>query len=152
MQSFILMGIITVLWALFGYSMAFGTGSSFLGGFDHIFLRGVGAAPDPDYAGTIPAQTFMVYQLMFAIITPCLIAGAFAERMKFSAVALWCWAAIIQPHGAHGLGKGGLLNAALGAGSHLDFAGGTVVHITSRFGSGLRALSAASVFPNADAS
>jgi Amt family ammonium transporter len=135
MQSFILMAIITVLWALFGYSMAFGPGSSFLGGFDHIFLRGVGAAPDPVYAGTIPAQTFMVYQLMFAIITPGLIAGAFAERMKFSAMIAFMvlWAVIIYNPMAHMVwGKGGLLNAALGGRfPTLDFAGGTVVHITS---------------------
>ena len=135
MQSFILMAIITVLWALFGYSMAFGPGSSFLGGLDHIFLRGVGAAPDPAYAGTIPAQTFMVYQLMFAIITPGLIAGAFAERMKFSAMVAFMvlWAVIIYNPMAHMVwGKGGLLNAALGGRfPTLDFAGGTVVHITS---------------------
>jgi Amt family ammonium transporter len=135
MQSFILMGIITVLWALFGYSMAFGPGSSFVGGFDHLFLRGVGAAPDPAYAGTIPAQTFMVYQLMFAIITPGLIAGAFAERMKFSAMVAFMvlWAVIIYNPMAHMVwGKGGLLNAALGGRfPTLDFAGGTVVHITS---------------------
>ena len=135
MQSFILMGIITVLWALFGYCLAFGPGSSFVGGFDHLFLRGVGAAPDPAYAGTIPVQTFMVYQLMFAIITPGLIAGAFAERMKFSAMVAFMvlWAVIIYNPMAHMVwGKGGLLNAALGGRfPTLDFAGGTVVHITS---------------------
>jgi ammonium transporter, Amt family len=135
MQSFILMAIVTVLWALFGYSMAFGSGSSFVGGFSHIFLRGVGGAPDADYAATIPAQTFMVYQLMFAIITPGLIAGAFAERMKFSAMVAFMvlWAVIIYNPMAHMVwGKGGLLNAALGGRiPTLDFAGGTVVHITS---------------------
>ena len=135
MQSFILMGIVTVLWALFGYSLAFGPGSSFIGGFDFVFLRGVGAAPDADYAATIPAQTFMVYQLMFAIITPGLIAGAFAERMKFSALVVFMilWALIVYNPMAHMVwGKGGLLNAALGGKiPTLDFAGGTVVHITS---------------------
>ena len=69
MQSFVLMAVITVLWALFSYSLSFGPGNSFIGGLHNIFLKGVGAAPDADYAPTIPAQTFMVYQLMFAIIT-----------------------------------------------------------------------------------
>lgn len=135
MQSFILMALITVLWALFGYSLAFGPGWSVIGGFDHIFMRGVGAAPDADYAATIPAQTFMVYQLMFAIITPGLIAGAFAERMKFSAMVAFMilWAVIVYNPMAHMVwGKGGLLNAALGGRfPTLDFAGGTVVHVTS---------------------
>src|ERR1700736_858936 len=89
MQSFALMAVVTVLWGLFSFSLAFGSGNSFIGGLHHLFLRGVGAAPDPDYAATIPAQTFMVYQLMFAIITPGLIAGAFAERMKFSAILVF---------------------------------------------------------------
>ncbi|MBI4166329.1 MAG: ammonium transporter [Acidobacteria bacterium] len=135
MQSFILMALVTVLWALFGYSMAFGPGVSFIGGFDFAFMRGVGAAPDADYAATIPAQTFMVYQLMFAIITPGLIAGAFAERMKFSAMVVFMalWAVIVYNPMAHMVwGKGGLLNAALGGKiPTLDFAGGTVVHVTS---------------------
>jgi ammonium transporter, Amt family len=89
MQSFAMMAVITVLWALVGYSLAFGPGSSFIGNFQHLFLRGVGLQPDPDYAATIPAQTYMVFQLMFAIITPALITGAFAERMKFSAMLLF---------------------------------------------------------------
>src|SRR5690348_3820754 len=89
MQSFAMMAIVTVLWALVEYSLAFGAGNSFIGGLHHLFLRGVGAQPDPDYAATIPLQTFMVYQLMFAVITPALITGAFAERMKFSAMALF---------------------------------------------------------------
>jgi Amt family ammonium transporter len=135
MQSFILMAVVTVLWALFGYSMAFGPGSSVVGGFDFALLRGVGASPDADYAATIPAQTFMVFQLMFAIITPGLIAGAFAERMKFSAMVAFMvlWSAIVYNPMAHMVwGKGGLLNAALGGRiPALDFAGGTVVHITS---------------------
>jgi Amt family ammonium transporter len=135
MQSFALMAVVTVLWALFSYSLSFGQGYSFIGGFQNLFLRGVGTAPDADYAATIPAQTFMVYQLMFAIITPGLIAGAFAERMKFSAMLAFMilWSIIVYDPMAHMVwGKGGLLNASLGG--HfptLDFAGGTVVHITS---------------------
>jgi Amt family ammonium transporter len=135
MQSFALMAVITVLWGLFSYSLSFGSGNSFIGGLHNLFLRGVGAAPDADYAATIPAQTFMVYQLMFAIITPGLIAGAFAERMKFSAMLVFMvlWSIIVYDPMAHMVwGKGGLLNASLGG--HfptLDFAGGTVVHVTS---------------------
>jgi ammonium transporter, Amt family len=135
MQSFALMAVITVLWGLFSYSLAFGSGNSFIGGLHNLFLRDVGAAPDPDYAATIPAQTFMVYQLMFAIITPGLIAGAFAERMKFSAMVVFMvlWSIIVYDPMAHMVwGKGGLLNASLGGRfPTLDFAGGTVVHITS---------------------
>ncbi len=97
MQSFIMMALVTVLWALVGYSLAFGEGTPFLGDLRYMLLNGVGAAPNPDYAGTIPQQTFMVYQLMFAIITPALISGAFAERMKFSAMLLFMtlWALLI---------------------------------------------------------
>ena len=135
MQSFAMMALITVLWALFGYSLCFGSGNSFLGGLDHLFLRGVGAQPDADYAATIPQQTFMIYQLMFAVITPALITGAFAERMKFSAMALFMilWSILVYDPMAHMVwGKGGLLNASLsGRFPTLDFAGGTVVHITS---------------------
>ena len=135
MQSFAMMAVITLLWGLVSYSLAFGPGTSFVGGFHNLFLRGVGAAPDPDYAGTIPAQTFMVYQLMFAIITPGLIAGAFAERMKFSAMLLFMvlWSFLVYDPMAHMVwGKGGLLNASLGGRFPcLDFAGGTVVHVTS---------------------
>lgn len=135
MQSFALMAVVTVLWGLFSFSLAFAPGNSFIGGLHHLFLRGVGAAPDADYAGTLPLQTFMVYQLMFAIITPALIAGAFAERMKFSAMLLFTilWSIVVYDPMAHMVwGKGGLLNAALGGRfPTLDFAGGTVVHITS---------------------
>ena len=135
MQSFVLMAIITVLWALVGYSLAFGTGTSFIGGFQYLFLQGVDSSPNADYAATIPHQTFMVYQLMFAIITPALITGAFAERMKFSAMALFTvlWALFVYFPMAHMVwGKGGLLNAFLGGSIPcFDFAGGTVVHITS---------------------
>ena len=135
MQSFSMMAVVTVLWAIVGYSLCFGTGNGFIGGLHHLFLRGVGAQPDADYAATIPAQTFMIYQLMFAIITPALITGAFAERMKFSAMVLFMvlWSLIVYAPMAHMVwGKGGLLNAALGGRfPTLDFAGGTVVHITS---------------------
>jgi Amt family ammonium transporter len=135
MQSFALMAVVTVLWALFGFSLSFGSGNSFMGGLHNVFLRGVGAPPDPDYAGTIPLQTFMVYQLMFAIITPGLIAGAFAERMKFSAMLVFMilWSVLVYDPMAHMVwGKGGVLNAALGGRfPTLDFAGGTVVHVTS---------------------
>jgi Amt family ammonium transporter len=135
MQSFAMMAVITVLWAVVGYSLAFGTGNGFIGGFHNAFLRGVGLQPDVDYAATIPLQTFMVYQLMFAIITPALITGAFAERMKFSAMLLFLilWSLFVYDPMAHMVwGKGGLLNASLGGRfPTLDFAGGTVVHVTS---------------------
>src|SRR5712672_2470511 len=135
MQSFTMMAVITVLWAIVGYSLAFGTGNGFIGGFHNAFLRGVGLQPDVDYAATIPLQTFMVYQLMFAIITPALITGAFAERMKFSAMLLFMvlWSLLVYFPMAHMVwGKGGFLNAFLGGKvPTFDFAGGTVVHITS---------------------
>jgi Amt family ammonium transporter len=135
MQSFVMMALVTVLWVLFGYSFAFGEGSPFFGGFQFLGLNGVGAAPNTDYAGTIPHGTFMLFQMMFAIITPALITGAFAERMKFSAMLLFTtlWLLIVYLPMAHMVwGKGGLLNAFLGGAiPTLDFAGGTVVHITS---------------------
>jgi len=135
MQSFAMIAVITVLWAIVGYSLAFGEANGFIGGFHNAFLRGVGLQPDVDYAATIPLQTFMVYQLMFAIITPALITGAFAERMKFSAMLLFLilWSLFVYDPMAHMVwGKGGLLNASLGGRfPTLDFAGGTVVHVTS---------------------
>ncbi len=135
MQSFALMALITVMWALVGYSLCFGGNGPVIGGFEHAFLRGVGAEPNPDYAGTIPQMTFMVYQLMFAIITPALITGATAERMKFSGTVLFLtlWFLVVYAPLAHMVwGKGGLLNASLGGKfPTLDFAGGTVVHISS---------------------
>jgi Amt family ammonium transporter len=135
MQSFILMALITVLWAVCGYSLAFGEGLPFIGDLRYAFLNGVGSEPNSDYAATIPQQTFMIYQLMFAIITPALISGAFAERMRFSAMMLFMtlWALIVYFPMAHMVwGKGGMLNAFLGGSIPcLDFAGGTVVHITS---------------------
>jgi Amt family ammonium transporter len=135
MQSFALMALITVMWALVGYSLCFGGDGHFIGSFEHAFLRGVGAEPNADYAGTIPQMTFMVYQLMFAIITPALITGATAERMKFSGTILFLmlWFLVVYAPLAHMVwGKGGLLNASLGGKfPTLDFAGGTVVHISS---------------------
>jgi Amt family ammonium transporter len=135
MQSFALMILVTIMWGLFEYSLAFGSGNSFIGGFEHLFLRGVGGDPNADYAATIPHQTFMIYQLMFAIITPALISGAFAERMKFKAMLLFMtlWSVVVYSPMAHMVwGKGGLLNASLGGRfPTLDFAGGTVVHVSS---------------------
>jgi ammonium transporter, Amt family len=135
MQSFILMAVVTLLWAVVGYSIAFGEGTPFFGDLRYVFLNGVGSAPNGDYAATIPQSTFMVYQLMFAIITPALISGAFAERMKFSAMLVFTvlWALFVYFPMAHMVwGKGGMLNAFLGGSvPTLDFAGGTVVHITS---------------------
>ncbi|HTG16486.1 MAG TPA: ammonium transporter [Blastocatellia bacterium] len=135
MQSFVLMALVTVLWFGFGYSMAFGSGDAVVGGLSHVFLRGVGLEPNADYAPTIPHQTFMMFQLMFAIITPALITGAFAERMKFSAMLAFTvlWTIVVYNPLAHMVwGKGGLFNAALGGRfPALDFAGGTVVHISS---------------------
>jgi Amt family ammonium transporter len=139
MQSFILMAIVSVVWAIIGYSLAFGEGNKFIGSFTQFaFLKGVGADPNTDYGATIPHTTWMVYQLMFAIITPGLICGAYAERMKFSSMVIFStlWLLVIYCPLAHMVwGKGGLFNwvlapAAGGIGT-LDFAGGTVVHISS---------------------
>jgi len=134
MQTFAMMAVITVLWALVTYSLAFGTGNAFIGGLHNVFLRGVGLTPIAAYAPTIPGQTFMIYQLMFAIITPALITGAFAERMKFSAMLVFMvlWAFVVYSPMAHMVwGVGGFLNAGGGWFPCLDFAGGTVVHVTS---------------------
>ena len=135
MHSFVLMAIVSVIWAIVGYSLAFGDGLPFIGDLRYLFLNNVGAAPNTDYAATIPQQTYMIYQLMFAIITPALISGAFAERMKFSAMMLFSvlWLFIVYLPLAHMVwGKGGLLNAFSGGRIPcLDFAGGTVVHISS---------------------
>jgi Amt family ammonium transporter len=135
MQSFIMMGVVTIVWAIVGYSIAFGEGNPFFGDLRYMFLNGVGASPNADYAATIPHQTFMMYQMMFAIITPALITGAFAERMKFSAMLMFMvlWSLIVYFPMAHMVwGKGGFLNAFLGGKvPSFDFAGGTVVHITS---------------------
>ncbi len=133
MQSFAMMGLVTILWAIAGYSLAFGHGNAFIGGLQHMFLRGVGLGPS-EYAPTIPEQTYMVYQLMFAIITPALITGAFAERMKFSAMAVFLslWSLFVYCPMAHMVwGASGFLNSNGGRFPSLDFAGGTVVHVTS---------------------
>lgn len=135
MQSFALMILGTVLWALIGYSLAFGEGNAFIGDLRYALLEGVGMDPQPDYAGTIPHLTWMVFQGMFAIITPALISGAFAERMKFSAMCLFTilWSFLIYYPLAHMVwGKGGMFNAFSGGSiPAFDFAGGTVVHISS---------------------
>src|ERR1035441_6228505 len=130
MHSLVLMGMVSVLWVLFGYSMAFGQGNAFCGNpFHHFLLRGVGAAPNPDYGGTVPEESFMLFQMMFAIITPALISGAVAERMKFSAWLLFTalWVTCVYFPLAHMVwGKGGMFNWALGGRIPvLDFAGGT---------------------------
>ncbi len=141
MENFILLGVVGVLWALWGYSLAFGPDvGHFIGNLDYLGLMGVGTEPFKAYSETIPHQTFMIYQAMFAIITPALITGAFAERMKFSAflVFMVLWVTLVYCPVAHWVwGDGGWLKS-LGA---LDFAGGTVVHINA----GIAALAAALV-------
>ena len=131
MQSFFIIGIISIQWVLFGYSLAFGPDiGHFIGSLDWIGLSGVGNSPNADYAATIPHSAFMIFQGMFAVITPALITGAFAERMKFSAFAVFTvvWATLVYDPVAHWVwGVGGWLRE-MGV---LDFAGGTVVHIIS---------------------
>ncbi len=142
MQSFIILCLISVQWVLWGYSLAFGPDKGHLiGGLEWLGLSGVGLDPNPDYGATVPHQAFMIFQLMFAVITPALITGAFAERMKFSAFIVFTlvWATLVYDPLAHWVwGVGGWLRN-LGA---LDFAGGTVVHISS----GVSGLAAALVF------
>ena len=130
MQCFMLMCVISIQWVLFGYSLSFGKGSAFVGGLDWFALKGVGFEPNADYAGTIPHQAFMVFQLMFAIITPALIIGSFAERMKFSAFLLFMilWATLVYDPVCHMVWAVGGFLRNMGA---LDFAGGTVVHINA---------------------
>ena len=139
MQSFIALGVITILWVLYGYSLSFGPDKwHIIGGFEWVGLKGVGLDPNPDYAATIPHQAFMIFQMMFAVITPALITGAFAERFKFKAYLLFLvlWATVVYFPLAHWVwGVGGWIRE-LGA---LDFAGGLVVHISS----GVSALAAA---------
>ncbi len=141
MQCLILVGVISIQWVLFGYSLAFGPDhGGFIGGLSFAGLHNVGIEPNADYAGTIPHILFMLFQMMFAVITPALIIGAFAERMKFSAFLVFSiiWATIVYDPMAHWVwGVGGFLRD-LGA---LDFAGGTVVHINA----GAAALAAALV-------
>jgi Amt family ammonium transporter len=139
MQSFIVLAIVTLEWVLWGYSMAFGPDlGGVIGGLQWFGLAGVGLEPSPDYASTVPHQAFMVFQCMFAVITPALITGAFAERMRFSAFLLFivAWATLVYNPLCHWVwGVGGWMGG-MGA---LDFAGGTVVHISS----GVSALAAA---------
>ncbi len=133
MQSFVALGIVTLVWVLWGYSLAFGPGNRFLGSFAWFGLNHVGPTPNPDYGATIPHQVYMIYQMMFAIITPALISGAIAERMKFSTyvVFMLLWSTLVYCPLAHWVwGKGGWLGTTGGIGA-LDFAGGTVVHISS---------------------
>ncbi|MBI4177944.1 ammonium transporter [bacterium] len=133
MQCFMILCLITLQWVLFGYSLAFGpdaAGRGFIGNLDWFGLKGVGLDPNPDYAATIPHQAFMIFQAMFAVITPALILGAFAERMKFGAFCAFSllWATFVYDPVCHWVwGVGGMLRQS-GA---LDFAGGTVVHINA---------------------
>jgi Amt family ammonium transporter len=141
MHSFVAIALVSIQWVLFGYSLSFGPDLyGIIGSLDWIGLRGVGIEPNADYAATIPHMAFMIYQAMFAVITPALIAGAYAERMKFSAFLIFTllWSTIVYDPVAHWVwGTGGWLRN-LGV---LDFAGGIVVHITS----GISALAAALV-------
>lgn len=131
MHSFFVLALISLVWVLWGYSLAFAPSiNGFVGGLDWVGLQGVSAEPNPDYAATIPAYAFMAFQMMFAIITPALISGAFAERKRFVAFAVFAilWSTLVYSPVAHWVwGVGGWIRT-LGA---LDFAGGTVVHITS---------------------
>ena len=141
MHSFIILALITIQWALWGYSLAFGPDrGGIIGSLAWVGLRGVGLDPNPDYGATVPHQAFMVYQMMFAVITPALITGAFAERMKFSSFLVFTllWATFIYDPLAHWVWAIGGWMRKMGA---LDFAGGTVVHISS----GVSALAAAIV-------
>jgi len=131
--SFIIMGLLSIQWVLYGYSLAFGSDfHGLIGGLNYLGLTGVGATPNPDYAATIPHLAFAAFQMMFAIITPALITGAFVERVRFKTFLVFTllWATLIYDPVAHWVwGIGGILHQ-LGA---LDFAGGTVVHITAGF-------------------
>ncbi len=136
MHSLVLMALVSVLWMVFGYSLAFAPGNAFFGNpLTYFMLNGVGGAPNPDYAGTVPQESFMLFQMMFAIITPALISGAVAERIKFKGYVLFMmlWVTVVYFPLCHMVwGKGGLFNWALGGKIPvLDFAGGTVVHISS---------------------
>src|SRR3989338_4680858 len=131
MQSFIALGIVTVQWVLFGYSLAFGPDiGGFIGSLAWFGLNGVGTAPNADYAATIPHQAFMIFQMMFAVITPALITGAFAERFKFKTylVFVLLWSTFVYCPIAHWVWAVGGWIRGMGA---LDFAGGLVVHLSS---------------------
>ena len=129
--SFIMMGVMSLQWVVLGYTLAFGTDiGGFIGGLDHLGFAGVGAAPNETYAATIPHTAFAVFQMMFAIITPALITGAFVERVRFKAFLVFSllWATLVYDPVAHWVWASGGFIRNLGA---LDFAGGTVVHITA---------------------
>jgi Amt family ammonium transporter len=129
MQSFICLGLISLVWVFFGYSLAFGPDvGGFIGNLDWAMLKGVGLEPGP-YSDTIPDLLFVAFQMMFAIITPALITGAFAERMKFSAYLIFAllWSVLVYMPVCHWVWGGGWI----GAHGALDFAGGTVIHINS---------------------
>jgi len=139
MQSFMIIALISVQWVLFGYSLAFGPDvGGLIGDLSWFGLNGVGLTPNPDYAGTVPHQAFMIYQGMFAVITPALLMGAIAERMKFKTFFVFTllWATLVYDPIAHWVwGNGGWIRKMGG----LDFAGGIVVHVSS----GVSALAAA---------
>src|SRR3989337_1929840 len=145
MQSFIILALISVQWVLWGYTLAFGPDKGgIIGSLAWFGLNGVGTDPNPDYAATIPHQAFMIFQMMFAVITPALITGAFAERVKFSTFIVFTllWATLVYDPVAHWVwAKDGWLGVLGGIGAY-DFAGGAVVHINS----GVAALAAALVF------
>jgi Amt family ammonium transporter len=130
MQCFMILCVLTLQWVLIGYSLSFSPGSGFLGGLSWVGLKGVGLEPNADYAATIPHQAFMIFQAMFAVITPALIIGAFAERIKFSAFLLFTilWATFVYDPVCHWVWAVGGWLRNMGA---LDFAGGTVVHINA---------------------
>ena len=130
MQCFMCICLVSLQWVIFGYSLSFGKGNPFVGGLDWAMLKGVGFEPNADYAATIPHQAFMIFQAMFAIITPALIIGSFAERMKFSAFILFIllWATLVYDPICHMVWAVGGWVRNMGA---LDFAGGTVVHINA---------------------
>lgn len=130
MHSFFILALISVQWVLWGYSLAFSPGGGFIGGLEWLGLRGVGMEPFPDYSATIPHELFMAFQMMFAVITPALITGAFAERKRFKAMVLFIllWATFVYDPVAHSVWAVGGWLRSYGA---LDFAGGTVVHITA---------------------
>src|SRR5580765_2384139 len=131
MHSWFILALISVQWVLWGYSLAFSpdSGLGIIGGLQWVGLNGVGQEPNADYAATVPALAYMAFQMMFAVITPALITGAFAERKRFKAFVVFSllWATLVYDPVAHWVWGGGWLGQ-LGA---LDFAGGTVVHITS---------------------
>ncbi|MGH8022243.1 MAG: ammonium transporter, partial [Limisphaerales bacterium] len=136
MHSLILMALVSLIWMVYGYSIAFAPGNAFAGNPGTYFmLHGVGGAPNPDYSRTIPQESFMLFQMMFAIITPALISGAMAERIKFSGYLLFVslWVTVVYLPLCHMVwGAGGFFNWALGGKIPvLDFAGGTVVHVSS---------------------